>query len=187
MGCSDGFFSNSRNLPYKALGAMALPDNILFDASRYGDAHHAQDVIYDDGAGGKSIPDYGTAVQAMNPGTVVAAQSGYGPAQSQYPNCQRAPGNFVKIRENDAGYDGYYTIYFHMTPSVTVGQHVSRGDIIGHLDNSGCQTAAHVHVARKDTSGNPVNFTIPCVNPVPWDRYFDNYGTIVDDWVPDDI
>ncbi len=63
---------------------------------------------------------------------------------------------------------------------------MEREDIIGYLDNSGCQTAAHLHVARKSPNGVPVNFTIPCVNPVPWDRYYDDDG-IIDDDVPDDI
>ena len=56
---------------------------------------------------------------------------------------------------------------------------MNAGDTIGVLDNSGCQSHAHLHVGRKDPNGNLVNFTIPCVNPTPvsdfggdedWDR-----------------
>jgi len=68
---------------------------------------------------------------------------------------------------------------FCFRATVSVGQTVSRGQIIGHLDNSGCQSHAHLHVARKNTSGNPVNFTIPCVNQLPTTKYDD--GTVGDD------
>jgi len=40
---------------------------------------------------------------------------------------------------------------------------------------------AHVHVARKDHSGNPVNFTLPCANPAPTKQFYDG---LVDDSVP---
>ena len=70
-----------------------------------------------------------------------------------------------------------------MTPSVQEGDPVTQGQVIGHLDNSGCQSAAHLHVGRKDPSGKSVNFTIPCVNPTPANKFDD--GTVGDD-VPED-
>jgi murein DD-endopeptidase MepM/ murein hydrolase activator NlpD len=90
-------------------------------------------------------------------------------------------GNYVKIK---ADVDGYFTIYYHMTPSVSVNQHVVAGQQIGVLDTSGCQSHAHLHVGRKDPSNVPVNFKLPCVNPTP-NSYVDD-GTIGDD-VPDNI
>ncbi len=76
----------------------------------------------------------GTAVKAMEAGTVIAAPTGYGPASTPYPGCQGAPGNYAKIQ----GADKYFTIYFHMKPIVGVGPPVSAGQVIGYLDNSGC-------------------------------------------------
>ena len=73
-----------------------------------------------------------------------------------------------------------------MTPTVSTGSPVYAGQVIGNLDNSGCQTAAHLHVGRKDASGVPVNFTIPCVNPTPTSQFDDGDG-IVEDGVPDDL
>ena len=118
----------------------------------------------------------------MEAGTVTFAQSGNGPASTQYPACQGAPGNYVKIRTPD----GYSTIYFHTTPTVSTGSPVYAGEMIGYLGSSGCQTAAHLHVGRKDPSGIPVNFTIPCVNPLPTTQ-FDDGDEIVEDGVPDDL
>ncbi|MDQ2839528.1 MAG: M23 family metallopeptidase, partial [Acidobacteriota bacterium] len=155
----------------------------FFDAVRNQRAHHAQDVVLDNGQGGSQRPAYGTAVTAMESGTVRTAISGNGPASTPYPGCAGlgVPGNYVKIIADG---DTYSTIYFHMTASVSAGQHVNAGDVIGHLDNSGCQSGAHLHVGRKDPSGNPVNFTIPCVNQVPTTKYDD--GTVGDD-VPDNL
>ena len=48
----------------------------FFDASRFGHAHHAQDLVHDNGSGGKTVPAYGTPVTAMEAGTVTAAVSG---------------------------------------------------------------------------------------------------------------
>jgi len=147
-------------------------------------AHHAEDVVYDNGNGGGVKPPYGAPVYAMEAGTVVAAPSTNGPASSPYPQCVGAPGNYVKIRADG---DSYYTIYFHMSPSVSTNQHVNAGQQIGVLDNSGCQSGAHLHVGRKDPSGNPVNFTIPCVNPTPTMSFFSFFDGLVADDVPDNL
>lgn len=59
------------------------------------------------------------------------------------------------------------------------------GQVIGTLDNSGCQSAPHLHVDRMGpTNGGPVNITIPCVNPTPTTQFEDG---LVDDAVPDDL
>ncbi len=71
-----------------------------------------------------------------------------------------APGNYVKIK----GLDNYYTIYFHITPTVSQGQHVFQGNQIGITDNSGCQRRPHLHVQRKDPSGTPVNMPFISAN-----------------------
>jgi hypothetical protein len=67
---------------------------------------------------------------------------------------------------------------------VSTGQCVTAAQTIGTLDNSGCQSGAHTHVARKNPSGVPVNFTLPCTDPTPTTKFFDG---LVDDSVPDDL
>jgi hypothetical protein len=147
-----------------------------YDASRTTGAHHANDLVFDSNG---HVP-LGTPVYAMEAGTVVEAVSGQ--PSAPYPACKstvpRPPGNHVWIQTADK----YKTLYFHMTPSVTVGAHVNAGDQIGTLDSSGCQSGPHLHVGRKDPNGASVNFTIPCVNPLPTTKFDD--GTI-DDNVPE--
>jgi murein DD-endopeptidase MepM/ murein hydrolase activator NlpD len=154
----------------------------FFDAVRNGHAHHAEDVVYDNGQGtGGTPPPYGAPVYAMEAGTAHPVVGTEGPASKPYPQCLGAPGNYIKIKSDS---DGYFTIYFHVKPSISDNQHVDQGQVIGVLDNSGCQTKPHLHVSRKTPSGVPVNFTIPCVNPTP-SKYFDD-GLVGCD-VPDDI
>ncbi len=57
----------------------------FYDAVRAAGAHHAEDVINDNGKGGGTVPAYGTPVTAMESGTVVVAASGHGNAP--YPAC----------------------------------------------------------------------------------------------------
>jgi|GEM_PF-6261307 len=144
-----------------------------FDATRTTGPHHADDVVFDSNG---QVP-LGTPVHAMEGGTVVDALSGQ--LHAPHPACKttipRPPGNHVSIQTTD----NYVTVYFHMTPSVTKGQQVNAGDVIGTLDSSGCQSNPHLHVGRKDPNGVSVNFTIPCVNPLPTGNKFDD-GTIDD-------
>jgi hypothetical protein len=161
----------------------------FFDAVRNGTVHQAEDVIYTNTQGGGTTPPYGTAVYAAEAGEVTVAVGTNGPASQGYPACigMGSPGNYVKITAVASGQcpgssgDSYSTIYFHVKPVVSQGQCVSAGHQISTLDNSGCQSGAHVHVARKNPSGVPVNFTLPCTNPVPTSNYFDG---LVNDSVP---
>jgi murein DD-endopeptidase MepM/ murein hydrolase activator NlpD len=166
-------------------------DNISY----HGTPHHAEDVVYDNGKGTGGVrPPYGTPVYAMEAGKVVAAPGNNSPASQGYPACigTGSPGNYVKIQAvasnicaGSSG-DGYSTIYFHVKPlaTISVGQCVTAGQQIGTLDNSGCQSGAHTHIARKNSSGIPVNFTLPCTNPIPKTNFFDG---LVDDSVPDNL
>ncbi|HEV2245645.1 MAG TPA: M23 family metallopeptidase [Terriglobia bacterium] len=157
----------------------------FFDAVRGDHVHKSEDVVYDDGTHKRGvIPPYGSPVYAMEAGTVVVAQGNNGPAPEGYPACNvltgTHAGNYVKIQTSD----NYFTIYFHVHPSVSTGQSVTPGQQIGTLDNSGCQSHAHLHVARKNPSNVPVNFTLPCANQTPVGSFYDG---LVDDWVPDDL
>ncbi|MGH9431862.1 MAG: M23 family metallopeptidase [Terriglobia bacterium] len=169
----------------------------FFDAVNHGLTHHAEDVVYDNGQGAGGVkPPYGTPVYAMEAGKVVAAPGNYGPAPEGYPACAvpggTHTGNYVKIQAVSSGVcagssgDGYSTIYFHVKPlgGIVMGACVSAGQEIGTLDKSGCQSGAHTHIARKNPSGIPVNFTIPCTNPIPTTNFWDG---LVGDYDPDSI
>ena len=160
--------------PVNPLGSLPCWISQFFDATTpSGKKHHAEDV--DEANCGSGCiatkgfsPPYGTPVYAAEAGTVVYPTSSspiYGPAATQYPNCLGAPGNYIKIK----GSDGYFTVYFHVKPlsNVVAPNTVGQGQQIGVLDNSGCQTGAHTHIARKDPNGNPVNFQLPCANSTP--------------------
>jgi murein DD-endopeptidase MepM/ murein hydrolase activator NlpD len=148
-----------------------------FDAVRNAVPHRALDVVLDQGE-----TPLGTEVTAMEGGQVTQAVQNQGPAASPFPACQGAPANNVQVR----GPDGYVTVYYHVKPvaGVAEGQPVSAGQVIGHLDNSGCQTRPHLHVRRRaPNNGPPVNFRIPCVNA---DDHFNYVDGNVEDISPDD-
>jgi len=152
----------------------------FFDHVTNGKTHRAQDVDNSNtnSNGGIATPN-GTPVYAAEAGTVDSRGTGNPPAAQGYPACagrQPAwPANYVKIKGND----GYFTVYVHVTPTVAVGTPVTQGQQIGVTDNSGCQSGGHIHMRRTDPSGTPVNFTIPCVNPVPKNNFYD--GLVNDD------
>jgi murein DD-endopeptidase MepM/ murein hydrolase activator NlpD len=75
-------------------------------------------------------------------------------------------GEVIKVRRSYTGYGrhvvirhgfGYETLYAHMSKTlVKKGQKVKRGEVIGHVGNTGTSVAPHVHYeVRKD--GNKVN------------------------------
>lgn len=155
----------------------------FFDHVTNGKAHRAQDVVNSNSNNKGGLTTlYGTPVYAAEGGTVVAEATGNGPSPQGYPACagQGVPANYVKIK----GSDGYFTVYVHVTPKVAVNAQVSQGQQIGVTDNSGCQSGGHIHMARKDPNNNPVNYTIPCVNPQPKNSLYDG---LVNDDVPDNI
>lgn len=109
---------------------------------------------------------------------MVTATGVNGPASVGYPACVGGGyrGNYVKIKSTS---DNFFTIYYHVQPSVSANQSVTAGQQIGTLDNSGCQSGAHLHMGRKDTTNAPVPFTIPCTNPLPTTKFED--GLVSDD------
>ena len=63
-------------------------------------------------------------------------------------------GNYVKIKHTD-GSTVYYTYYAHlMQASVTAGQNVEAGTVIGFSNNTGASTGPHLHfgLRKSDTS-----------------------------------
>lgn len=74
---------------------------------------------------------YGTPVGAARSGTVTYA--GWS---------NRGYGNLVKVRH----FGGYETWYGHFSQiSVSVGQHVNQGDVVGHIGSTGISTGPHLH------------------------------------------
>lgn len=81
-------------------------------------------------------------------------------------------GNYVKIRHDN----GYYTLYGHMaynTVRVSVGQRVSKGQVLGYMGNTGMSYGGHLHFEVRTPSDvriNPteyLNADLPNSTPVP--------------------
>lgn len=75
-------------------------------------------------------------------------------------NCGGGYGNFIRIDHGN-----YETFYGHLKEgsiAVTEGQHVSAGEIIAEMGNSGLSTATHLHLEIRDDNDdekkNPCNF-----------------------------
>ena len=72
----------------------------------------------------------GTPIYAARSGTVTIAR---------YSN---SAGNYVTINHGD----GFSSVYMHMTTyTVSVGQYVSRGQLIGYMGSTGISTGSHLH------------------------------------------
>lgn len=92
---------------------------------RWGKLHAAQDIA---GLGCNS------PIYAANAGTVVAA------------TYQSSLGNYVEINHNN----GYSTVYCHLNKIlVSVGEGVSRGDVLGLMGNTGYSFGCHLHFVAK--------------------------------------
>ncbi len=168
-----GFTPIQHNYPSSPLG-QACKVTSWFDAYRKWGAHHAEDVVL-----ANAPTTYGTPVYAMETGTVVGMAVTYGPGCLPQACTCGHNGNYVKVKTTD----GYFTVYFHMTPAPGISltsphNNVVAGQLIGYLDPSGCQTGPHLHVSRKDSHNNLVNFSIPCVNPNPTTTFDD--GSVED-------
>ena len=81
-------------------------------------------------------------------------------------------GNYVKIKHDN----GYYTLYGHMaynTVRVSVGQRVSRGQVLGYMGNTGMSYGGHLHFEVRtpdDVRINPteyLNSDLPNSQSVP--------------------
>lgn len=172
------------NYPSDPFGSKACWISQFFDHISPAAPHHthrAEDVIYSNGQGSGVKPSFGDPVYAAESGNIVPSRviSNAGPASPPYPNCGSHTANQVTIQ----GSDGYYTLYIHVSPTsgISNGQttKVNAGDQIGTVDDSGCETGAHVHIQREDANNVKVNFTLPCVNPTPTQNLSD--GLVDDD------
>ena len=89
----------------------------------------------------------GTVVQVINNCNVTT------------PNDPTNPGNMVKIDHNN----GYQTRYLHLaygTVKVSVGQKVSKGQVLGYMGNTGNSFGGHLHfeVMKDNVQIDPTNY-----------------------------
>jgi len=104
--------------------------------SRWGRLHAGEDFA----------APVGTTLVAMSTGMVVLAgqESGYG--------------NMVKIRY----WDGTVTFYAHMSSlSVTEGEQLEPGQVVGQVGNTGESTGPHLHLEIHPEGG-------AAIDPLPW-------------------
>jgi hypothetical protein len=100
----------------------------------------------------------GTEVYATGNGVVTKVES-----------MSRGYGNNILI---DHGF-GYETLYGHLSKmKVHPGQHVSRGDLIGYVGNTGTSSGPHLHyeVRKGGNPINPVNFYYNDLSPEEYEK-----------------
>ena len=108
----------------------------------------------------------GTPVVSIGDGTVI--EKGY----------KGQAGNMVKIRHNST----YTTAYLHLSKyaNISVGQHVSQGQLIGYVGATGAATGPHLdfRVWRNGTAIDPLKLESPPVEPIP-EEYKTQFDSIV--------
>lgn len=78
-------------------------------------------------------------------------------------------GNYVLIKHSN----GYYTLYAHLKyGSVTVskGQKVKKGQVLGYMGNTGYSKGAHLHFEVRNRKNERINPTIYLNNDLPTDK-----------------
>ena len=103
-------------------------------APRWGKYHNGMDI---------SGTGLGSNIFASGDGVVVSVNRSC-PNQGYYgSSCGMQLGNYVIINHGD----NIYTVYGHMLSNipVNVGDTVSKGQVIGHMGNSGSSTGIHLH------------------------------------------
>lgn len=124
-----------------AIQPIALKDLVRFGSS-FGMRFHPILHIHRMHEGIDLTAPTGTSVHASASGTVTEAEYSLG-----------GYGKVVKVNH---GY-GYLTIYAHLSKIlVKPGDKVERGQIIGHVGNTGLSASSHLHY-EVHVNGNPVN------------------------------
>ncbi|MDO4816054.1 MAG: peptidoglycan DD-metalloendopeptidase family protein [Bacillota bacterium] len=115
-----------------ATGSLMWPSYTTSVGSPYGYRIHPIYGTYKLHGGVDIRASYGTAIWAADSGTVVTSQDGWNGGW----------GNYVMI---DHG-NGVQTLYAHMSSrAVSVGQTVSKGQVIGYVGSTGASTGPHLH------------------------------------------
>jgi murein DD-endopeptidase MepM/ murein hydrolase activator NlpD len=139
------------------LGKIIWPSNVTYCSQGYGMTQFARQGWYGgQGHNGLDIAGSGS-VLAVADGVVLARNSGNCP-NGGFRSCAGGWGNWVAIRHSS----GHVTLYTHLSggASVSTGQSVSQGQVIGRIGNSGNSTGPHLHFSIYQSfgltsSGNP--------------------------------
>jgi murein DD-endopeptidase MepM/ murein hydrolase activator NlpD len=118
-------------------------------AYRWGSLHRGIDIS---GSG------FGSPIRSATDGTVIETYSSCSNYGSLYNQCGGSYGNNIKV----SILGGQYTvIYAHLTNNlkVSVGDTITRGQIIGYMGDSGSSTGTHLHFQINNASGEALN---PC-------------------------
>ena len=113
-------------------GNLVWPSYCTYITSRQGPRIHPITGEFKNHGGTDIGASYGTAIWAADSGTVVRSSDGWNGGW----------GNYVMINHGN----GMQTLYAHMSSrAVSVGQTVSRGQVIGYVGSTGMSTGAHLH------------------------------------------
>ena len=115
---------------------------------RWGSFHGALDI---------AVSGFGSPIFSSTDGVVVKKNASCANRGYYGSPCGGGHGNYLYIL-TDSGYKIYYS---HMTKNITlsVGDRVTKGQIIGYMGSSGSSTGPHLHFQILDASGNKLN---PC-------------------------
>jgi murein DD-endopeptidase MepM/ murein hydrolase activator NlpD len=148
----------------KASAKVGGPDP-TFDAG-YAQTPGGQDYLYYDGHDGYDYGLYYEPVAAAAPGTVMYANW-------LDPNCHSClSGLTIEINHGN----GLLTFYGHLSKiSVTKGQYVTRGQVIGISGMTGTATGPHLHfgvynIHRSQTPVDPYGWSGTYPDPYAWDQ-----------------
>ncbi len=124
--------------------AYPLPKRVKI-TSAYGYRYHPTTGKYSFHTGVDLAASKGTPIYAMRDGTVTTASK------------TNVWGNYVVINHGD----GYSSLYAHMTRyTVSYGQEVKKGQVIGYVGSTGWSTGAHLHLTiyYNGATVNPAKF-----------------------------
>lgn len=118
----------------KSNNQSPLPSGSYYISQNYGDGGH----------GGTDLAaPQGTAISAVQYGIVSRVQIWNGSTSSD-----QSWGNMVIVNHGQTNGVQYYTLYAHMNsaPVVSVGQTVSKGQLLGYVGETGYATGFHLHI-----------------------------------------
>lgn len=93
----------------------------------------------------------GTPIYAAASGTIAAMLS---------PSASGGAGYYIKINHDQSGISTEYMHQSRFNPNLSVGDHVSKGDIIGYVGSTGNSTGPHLHfgVLVNGVNRNPLDY-----------------------------